>query len=119
MLRGSQNRLRRNAALGCEARDWCPATWALGNHRRLCMSDTAKGPEPAYHLFLDSEEAPVAASAMRLLIADEAHEPRIRQLAREVLASLQASPDERGTLTVPLSPEQMKIMHSAVSLLLS
>ena len=83
------------------------------------MSDTAKAPEPAYHLFLDSDEAAVAASALRLLIVDEAHEPRIRQLAREVLVSLQGNPGERATLTVSLSPEQMKITHSAVRLLLN
>ena len=29
------------------------------------------------------------------------------------------TPDERGRLTVPLSPEQMKITHSAVKLLLN
>ena len=83
------------------------------------MSDTAKAPEPAYHLFLDSDEALVAAIAMRLLISDEAHEPGIRQLAREVLAGLQGAPDEQGTLTVSLSPEQMKITYSAVRLLLN
>ncbi len=83
------------------------------------MSETAKTPEPPYHLFLASDEASVAASAVRLLISDEAHEPRIRQLAREVLASLHRTPGKRGTLTVPLSPEQMKITHSAVKLLLN
>lgn len=82
------------------------------------MSDTPNEPEPAYHLFLDAEEAPVTASALRLLISDEAHEPQIRQLARDVLSSLEATPDERGKLAVPLSPEQMKITHSAVKLLL-
>jgi hypothetical protein len=82
------------------------------------MNDTANEPEPAYHLFLDPDEVPVATSSLRLLISDEAHEPHIRQLARDVLSSLQASPDERGKLTVALSPEQMKITHSAVKLLL-
>jgi hypothetical protein len=82
------------------------------------MSDHAEAPEPPYHLFLDSDEAPVAAGAIRLLISDEAHEPRIRQLAREVLAGLQETPDEQGRLTVTLSPEQMKITHTAVRLLL-
>jgi hypothetical protein len=83
------------------------------------VSETAEAPEPAYHLFLDSDEASVAAGAVRLLISDEAHQPRIRQLAREVLAGLQGTPGERGTLTVSLSPEQMKITHSAVRLLLN
>jgi len=83
------------------------------------MNDTAKEPEPGYHLFLDSDEAAVAAVAIHLLISDEAHEPRIRQLAREVLAGLQGTPDKRGTLTVSLNPQQMKITHSAVKLLLN
>jgi hypothetical protein len=51
------------------------------------------------------------------LIADIAHEPRIRQLAREVIAGLEAAPDERGMLTVSLSAEQMKITHTALKLL--
>lgn len=82
------------------------------------MSDTANEPEAAYHLFLDDEEIPVCASALRLLISGESHEPRIRQLARAVLGNLDADPDERGKLTVALSPEQMKITHTAVKLLL-
>ena len=82
------------------------------------MSDTANAPEPAYHLFLDADEASAAAGAVRLLISDEAHQPRIRQLAREVLAGLEGTPSERNVLTLPLSPEQMKITHSAVKLLL-
>ncbi len=76
-------------------------------------------PELPYHLFLDADEVSVAASALRLLIYDEAHEPQIRGLAREVLASLQADPDDRGTVTVSLGPGQMKITHSAVRLLLN
>ncbi len=83
------------------------------------MSDTASDREPAYHLFLDADEVRVAAGALRLLISDEAHEPQIRRLAREVLAGLEAAPDERGRLTVALDPEQMKITHSAVRLLLN
>jgi hypothetical protein len=82
------------------------------------MSDTVTEPEPAYHLFLAAEEVAPAVSALRLLISDEAHEPQIRRLAREVIASLQATPDERGKLTVALSPEQMKITHTALKLLL-
>jgi len=83
------------------------------------VSDTAQTPEPAYHLYLDPSEVPVAASALRLLISDEAHEPHIRGLAREVLAALDGTPDERGTLAVPLEPQQMKITHTAVRLLLN
>ena len=52
----------------------------------------SREPEPPYHLFLDASEVPVAASALRLLISDEAHEPEIRRLAREVIAGL-----ERGS----------------------
>ena len=91
---------------------WIMATNGSG------MSDTANEPDAEYHLFLDSDEVPVAASALRLLVAGEAHEPHIRTLAREVLTSLQATPDERGKLTVGLTPEQMKITHTAVKLLL-
>jgi hypothetical protein len=82
------------------------------------MSDTASEPEPAYHLLLDPDEVPQAAHALRLLISDEAHEPQIRRLAREVLAGLDAAPDERGILTLALAPQQMKITHTAVHLLL-
>ncbi|HXP99386.1 MAG TPA: hypothetical protein VN845_04890 [Solirubrobacteraceae bacterium] len=82
------------------------------------MSDTANDSDAEYHLFLDPEEVPVTTSALRLLISDEAHEPEIRRLAREVLESLGATPDEHGKLTVGLSPGQMKITHSAVKLLL-
>jgi len=84
------------------------------------MSDeTTSEAEPAYHLFLDPDEVPVAASALRLLISDEAHEPQIRRLAREVLAELEAEPDAQGLLTVPLAAQQMKITYSAVRLLLN
>jgi hypothetical protein len=82
------------------------------------MSDAPQAPEPAYHLFLDPEQVPVAAGALRLLISDEAHQPQIRRLAREVLAELEGEPDALGSLTVSLTPEQMKITHSAVRLLL-
>jgi hypothetical protein len=83
------------------------------------MSDTDNEPEPPYHLFLDPPEVPVAASALRLLISDEAHEPEIRRLAREVIAGLEGEADEHGVLTVTLEPQQMKITHSAVRLLLN
>ncbi len=83
------------------------------------MSGTPNQPEPAYHLFLEAEEVPVTAGALRLLISDEAHEPQIRGLARAVLASLQGTPGQGGVLTVPLSPEQMKITHGALRLLLN
>jgi len=41
--------------------------------------------EPPFHLILETDEREATASGVRLLISDEAHEPRIRQLAREVL----------------------------------
>ncbi len=82
--------------------------------------------DPPYHLFLDEREAPVAAQALRLLISDEAHEPDIRRIAREVIAELEQPTDTPGTLTdtpgtltVTLAPAQMKITHSAVRLLLN
>lgn len=81
------------------------------------MNATTNEPEDAYHLHLDREEVAPAASALRLLISDEAHEPHIRAIAREVIASLQASPDEHGRLIVGLSPQEMKITHSAIKLL--
>jgi hypothetical protein len=81
------------------------------------MSGAGNGPD--YHLLLEAGEIAVAASALRLLISDEAHEPLIRGLAREVLDHLEAAPDERGRLTLALTPEQMKITHSATRLLLN
>jgi hypothetical protein len=81
------------------------------------MSDPAENPEPPYHLFLDADEVPVAARALRLLISDEAHEVHMRALAREVIAGLEQPADAQGVLTVTLAPQQMKITHSAVRLL--
>jgi hypothetical protein len=74
-------------------------------------------PEIAYHLILGASETPVAASALRLFLADEAHQPQIRSLVREVLAALDAEPAAGGALTVGLTPQQMKITHSALKLL--
>jgi hypothetical protein len=82
------------------------------------VSDLAAEADPAYHLFLDGEEIPTLARAVRLLISDEAHEPQIRALGRGVLELLEDSPSAEGKLTVPLSPGQMKISHSAARLLL-
>ncbi|HEY7961245.1 MAG TPA: hypothetical protein VID29_04905 [Solirubrobacteraceae bacterium] len=72
--------------------------------------------EVGYHLFVDAEEIPVATQALRLLISDEAHEPAIRTLARDVIAQL--TPGSEELLTVTLSPPQMKITHTALHLLL-
>jgi hypothetical protein len=75
--------------------------------------------EPRYHLFLDDVEVPVAASALRLLISDEAHEAKIRALAREVLEHLAAAPPSGELLTLELTPPQMKLTFSAVKLLIN
>jgi len=82
------------------------------------MSEVDASSEPAFHLLLEPGEVPVTASALRLLISGESHQPEIRGLAREVLAELEADPDEFGTLSVALTPRQLKITHTAVHLLL-
>lgn len=74
--------------------------------------------EADYHLFLDPDEVEVAGVALGLLISDEAHEPKIRRLAREVLADLEGENSGHATLTVPLSAQQMKILHTSLGLLL-
>lgn len=81
------------------------------------MSTTTSEPEDVYHLHVDPAETSAVASALRLLISDEAHERHIRQLAREVIELLEEDPDEQGRLTVPLGAQQMKITHSAIKLL--
>lgn len=83
------------------------------------MSGEGEETGPDYHLLLDPTEVPVAASALRLLISGEAHEPDIRRLAREALAGLDGEPGENGLLSVGLSAQQMKITHSAVRLLMN
>lgn len=82
------------------------------------MTDSAKGPEPPYHLLLEGDEVQVAETALTLLISDEAHEPQIRRLAREVLAGLGEDPGENGVLSLTLAPQQMRITHTAVRILL-
>ncbi|HXW58760.1 MAG TPA: hypothetical protein VEJ23_04695 [Solirubrobacteraceae bacterium] len=81
-------------------------------------AETPEDRETAYHLFLDREQVAVTASALHLLISDEAHEQQIRQLASEVLERLEVAPDGERPLTVPLTAPQMKIAHTAVRLLL-
>jgi hypothetical protein len=83
------------------------------------VSTPAGEEEPGYHLFLDGAEVPVVASALRLMISDEAHEPVIRGLAREVLDELREPPAAGEQLTIALTPQQMKITYSAVKLLLN
>jgi hypothetical protein len=74
--------------------------------------------EPPFHLLLEDEEARAVTTALNLLIADERHEPPIRPLARGVLANLEApAADEFGVLSVPLTPPQMKITHTAVKVM--
>jgi hypothetical protein len=83
------------------------------------MSEITSDTDVAYHLYVDPDEVGVASLALRMLISDEAHEPQIRRLAREVLDQLAAEPNADGILTVGLSPEEMKITHTAVRLLLN
>jgi hypothetical protein len=73
--------------------------------------------EPPYHLLLNADEVAATAKALHLLISDEAHEPQIRGLAREVLAQLEGVADVRGILSVALASQQMKITHTALALL--
>jgi hypothetical protein len=82
------------------------------------VTDSAISPEPPFDLLLREEEVPVIATALRLLISDEAHEPQIRRLAREVLAKLPDSPWEDSIKTISLAPQQMKITHTGLKLLL-
>ncbi len=78
---------------------------------------TANDSEPPFHLLLEAEEIAPTAKALRMLIADEAHEPQIRTLARDVLVQLDGALDEYGILSVELGSRQMKITHTALRLL--
>ncbi len=78
---------------------------------------TANDSEPPFHLLLALDEIATTAKALRMLIGDEAHEPEIRGLARDVLARLDGAPDEHGILSVELGSRQMKITHTALRLL--
>jgi len=80
---------------------------------------SAEETDPDYHLLLARDEVPVAASALRLYLSDEAHQPEIQALGRETLAGLEAEPDERGVLSLPLSAKEMKIVFFAVRLLIN
>jgi hypothetical protein len=75
---------------------------------------TTDDSEPPFHLLLEAHEIAVTAKALGLLIADEAHEPQIRSLARDVLAGLEGDLDEHGILSVELGSRQMKITHTAL-----
>jgi hypothetical protein len=85
--------------------------------------------DPAYHLLLTPEEVPVTLTALDLLIADVAHDAQIRELARAVISRLPAQPAltsertgaadaEADTASVPLRAPEMKIVHTALHLLL-
>jgi hypothetical protein len=100
------------------------------------MSERPNESEFVFHLLLAHEEAQLVKHALDLLISDEAHEGDIRAIARGVIKELHAQlavapvaarhsgesvggelhPD--ATLTVALTPPQMKITHTAVKLLL-
>lgn len=81
------------------------------------MSDTHPA-AVAYHLFVSPDQFPIATSALRILISDEAHEQQIRRLAREVLEGLQAVLETEDAHAVALSAAQMKIAHTAFKLAL-
>lgn len=85
---------------------------SVGPHRR--GPDSA---EAAYHLRLEPLEASAVSGALRLLIADEAHESQIRSHARAVLEGLAADAGDDGLLELPLTAPQMKIAHTAIKLL--
>lgn len=88
------------------------------------MSDPTGENDVAYHLLLNPPEAEIAVRALHLLISDEAHEPDIRAYARESIAAIESSGtgepagETEATTTVPLTAQQMKILHTAVRLLL-
>jgi hypothetical protein len=86
--------------------------------------------DPAYHLLLAPEEVPVTLTALDLLIADVAHDAQIRELARAVISRLPATQPaptsqdtgatrgEAWTTSIPLRAPEMKIVHTALHLLL-
>jgi hypothetical protein len=76
-----------------------------------------EGQEPPFHLSLDREEASAARTALNLLVEDERRVPVLRTYLREVIAELDASADQQGIVTVPLTPPQMKVTHTALKLL--
>jgi hypothetical protein len=82
------------------------------------MAPDVSDREADYHLHLEPDEARVAATALRLLISDEAHEALIRGLARGVLGRLSEAPTADKPLTLALSEPEMKITHTGVKLLL-
>jgi hypothetical protein len=115
-LTGRRDRLPMpRSAMDRGARTPTSADTAATGLRR--MGETPKEHAPAYHLLLEQPEVAAAASALRLFISDEAHQPHIRELAREVFDALDGEPDAEGVLTVSLSAEQLKVTYSAIKLL--
>jgi hypothetical protein len=80
------------------------------------MNDAVGATDPPFHLLLADDEVRVATTALRLLIADEDHDAPVHSYVRGVLTGLAAPPDESGLVTVALTPQQMKITHTAVKL---
>jgi hypothetical protein len=78
------------------------------------MAEEQSASELPFHLLLEEEEARAVTTALNLLIAEERDEPQIHRLASEVLAKLEAPTDELGIVSVPLTPQQMKVTHTAV-----
>ena len=72
------------------------------------MDDRPAEAEPAYHLLLSDAEVPLTASALWLLISDEAHQPQIRCLARVVLAELDAAGPRAGEHTHSVAPQSSR-----------
>lgn len=81
------------------------------------MAEEQSASGPPFHLLLEEDETRAVTTALNLLIADERHEPTIRPLARRVLAHLEGPPDERDIVSVPLTPQEMKITHTAVKVI--
>jgi hypothetical protein len=84
------------------------------------MSVRPSDSEAAFHLLLSEPEIALTARALRLLITDGTHLSEIRGLARAVLAGLEQPAPAAGTdtLSIALTPPQMKITHTALRLLL-
>lgn len=81
------------------------------------MNEAGSGSEPPFHLLLEPDEIGVTETALNLLVGDEAHQPEIRGIAREALAAIDSGPTEGPVRSVPLTPPQMKITHTAVKIL--
>jgi hypothetical protein len=82
------------------------------------VDDLGSQTEPPFRLLLEQDEIGVTQTALNLLIVDEAHQGTIRGLARDVLAAIASAPREGPVLSVPLTPPQMKIAHTALRVLL-